>query len=107
MERDFFNKKIGTCKFREWNCDVLLQQYVNGRKALELVDSDGGEPIAMASVNLPDRELESDEVFIKDYSENGGILASLMEAGIVSSPLGIVRSGFVQVPRCKLLKGIN
>jgi hypothetical protein len=62
------------------------------------------EPFMVASVNLPDEKLENDEIAIKNYSENKGILEALIEAKIVSEPLRFVQSGFVSIPICKLLK---
>jgi len=48
--------------------------------------------------------LGDDEIFIKNYSENKGILDDLIRLGIVSNPIGHVTSGFVEIPKCKLLK---
>ena len=36
-----------------------------------------------ATVNLPDRDLEINQVFIKDYSENAGVLDALISAGVL------------------------
>jgi|APSaa5957512576_1039674.scaffolds.fasta_scaffold12820_6 hypothetical protein len=88
-------------KFKQWNCEVEFGEYSNGRIAIELVDP---EPIAVATVNLPDVVLKDDEVIIKDYSENEGVLDALVEAGYVSKPIDWVRTGFVTCPICKLLK---
>jgi hypothetical protein len=43
------------------------------------------------------------EMAIKDYSENAGLLQVLIDAGVVSEPVGYVRSGFVEIPVCDLL----
>ena len=69
-----------------------------------------GEPLAIASVNLPDIDLEELEkekncklILIKDYSENEGILKALEKAKVVKD-LGIrIASGFVTIPVCELL----
>lgn len=90
----------------EWPAVLHVQRYSNNRIAIECLDPNDGEPIAVATVNLPDEHLGENEVFIKDYSENEGMLNSLMEAGIVSAPIDMVQSGFVQIPKCKLLWNI-
>jgi hypothetical protein len=55
-------------------------------------------------VNIPGTVLEKDEVIIKNYSENEGVLEFLIENGIVSKPLRTVSSGWVTCPIVKLLK---
>lgn len=68
-----------------------------------------GEQIMTATINpdernlnAPDSKYTRDTVFIKDYSENEGILAALIEAGIVEQPHRRITQGFVTVPVCKL-----
>lgn len=70
-------------KFKDWNCKLRFRKYQNGRTAIELVDAINGEPIAMATVNIPECALEEDEVIIKNYSENEGMLDALIGAGII------------------------
>jgi hypothetical protein len=91
-------------KFNEWDCIVMIKQYPNKRTAIQLVDAEDGCPVAMATVNVPAESIEKDEVIIKDYSENSGILAALVGEGVVSKPLRTIRTGFVEVYVCKLLR---
>ena len=58
-------------------------------------------PYMTASVNVGNTD--PTEVAIKDYSENEGILQAMVEAGIVSEPVRTVKSGFVDIPICRLL----
>jgi hypothetical protein len=95
-----------TIKFKNWNCEPQFLQYSNKRTAIRLIDSRDGDPIAVATVNLPDEELNDNEVIIKDYSENKGMLQSLQSAGIVSEPLRYIKTGFVKCPVCTLLTNI-
>lgn len=88
-------------KFNKWNCKVVKSKYDNGRLALRLIDAKDGSPIATATVNIPDVKLSKDEVLIKDYSENQGMLKVLEEAGIVKSTGDSIRSGFVNIPICE------
>jgi hypothetical protein len=78
-------------------------KYDNDRIAIQLLDAEDNSPIATASINLPDIELEKDEVIIKDYSENEGILQVLLDAGILEKTGKSVNVGFVNVKICKLI----
>ena len=89
--------------FKKWNCIIDINKYSNNRIAIALIDKFNHESIAVATVNLPNIFIKEDEVFIKDYSENEGILDTLIIAGIVSEPIKWIQSGFVKVPLCKLL----
>ena len=99
-----------TVKFSNWTCDVAYAIYENGRLAIQLMDAEDHSPVATATVNLPDVDLDGDEVAIKDYSENAGMLDALIEAGVVSKPrryeatcAAFTSSGFVTVPICQWL----
>ena len=61
----------------------------------------GGDRV---TVNLPELPLPEDHVAIKDYSECEGVLDTLVQAGIVSAPIGYVRSGYVELPICRILR---
>ena len=90
-------------EFQTWECNVEITSYQNNdRIAIILSDIADGNIIAVGTVNLPDEELASDEVFIKDYSENEGMLDSLMKADIIHAPHRLVVSGFALIPVCKL-----
>ncbi len=60
--------------FRGWRCRVERATYGHtDRIALPLYDATDGEPVAVATINLPELALAADEVVIKDYSENEGM----------------------------------
>jgi hypothetical protein len=82
-------------KFKDWECDVEFSKYRNGRTAILLVDRVDGSPIATATANLPLEILADNEVFIKDWMENEGILSALINAGIIEDTGRTVRNGFV------------
>lgn len=97
------SKKINTIKFLGYSCTVQFGEYTNGRTAIELVIKKTGEPMTVASVNLPYHHLESDEIAIKNYSENEGVLKALIAANIITQPVRFIATGFVQIPVCKLI----
>jgi len=87
----------------EYDVQLVTADYaVKNRKAIMLLDSDTGEQVATVTINLPDEELEKDEVFIKNHSENEGMLDFVREIGLVKKITGYVKSGFVKVPKVKL-----
>lgn len=91
-------------EFNRWKCRVYKVSYAtNGRTALQLLDIADGSRIATATVNIPEVELDDDEVIIKDYSENKGILEALIQAEIIEKPIRELKLGFVTVYVCKLL----
>lgn len=88
--------------FQKYKCVIEKLEYNNGRTALELVSIKNGEPILMATVNLPDEIIASDEVIIKNYSENEGVLNVLMLNGIVGT-IERYADNNSMFPICKLL----
>ena len=92
-----------TITFLNYKCNIVKEQYTNGRTALLLMDVDDNEHVATATVNLPDDDIPEKYVAIKDYSENEGMLNLLIEEKIVAQPVEHISSGFVSIPICKLL----
>lgn len=69
--------------YKGWDCFVQLKKYGNNRTAICLYDVEDGEPVATATVNLPEITLQDGYVHIKEWSENRGITECLEKAGIV------------------------
>ena len=94
-------------KFKCWNCRVIVAHYDADRSVcLRLVTTGNPpSPVATATVCLAGQGLTPPPgyCFIKDYSENEGILEALTEAGIVSPTGEIVPVGFAHALLCKLL----
>ena len=88
----------------EYPSQVYIRQrsYANGRPSLELINADDHTPNSIVTVNLPDVLLEDNEVLIKDYSENEGMLDFLTANNIVIPTEKGVQSGFVWIPVCIL-----
>ena len=81
---------------------IRLGKYANGRTSINLMDVEDNQPYAIASVNLPDVLLLDNEVLIKDYSENEGVLDFLTTNNIVVPTDKWVTSGFVDIQVCVL-----
>jgi hypothetical protein len=91
-------------KFKSWDCIVSFGSYSNGRTAIRLMDALDGAPVATATVNVPDAKLEKDEVVIKNWSENAGILRALIEHNVVLDTGKKVRCGVVSGYVCKVIR---
>jgi hypothetical protein len=83
--------------------DVHLHaaEYADGSVALTLSDVNG--PLATATVRLVHESPAPGCVWIKDYAECEGMLASLTEAGVVSPTGRYAQAGFTHVPEARLL----
>lgn len=60
-------------------------------------------PFATATVNVEHADLAEDEVIIKNYSENEGILPILIKEGIIAKPHDKVSMGYVTGHICQLI----
>ena len=81
---------------------IQLGKYANGRTRINLVDNSDNEPYCTATTNLPEVLLLDNEVFIKDYSENVGVLDFLTKNNIVVPTDKWATSGHVDIQVCIL-----
>jgi hypothetical protein len=91
-------------KYKQWNVELELGEYSNNRVGISLIDSNDGEYVLTATINIPEVPLADDEVIIKNYSENEGILDWLIENEIISSPARFIPVGYTLAPICKINK---
>jgi len=89
--------------FGKYGCRVVFAKYNNNRTAILLEDSIDLSTVVVATINIPEHPLDVDEVIIKDYSENSGILDCLIQNKVISEPVRFIQTGYVTVPVCKLL----
>ena len=78
--------------------NLFLTKYVepkNNALILEMLD---GSPWATASIIIGEAPIREDLVFIKDYSENEGILNLLKDSGVAKEVVGVCHSGYIDVP---------
>lgn len=93
-------------KFKQWECDVGFGTYVETNGTYLLLKQEG-EVITKATVCIPEANLNSEEVAIKDYAENQGVLYGLIAAGIIAKPHRFFTMQYpdhnLEVPICNLL----
>lgn len=75
---------------------LVKDQYLNGVTALTLRDVETGEPLATATVNLPDAIPAPGNIFVKNYSENEGMVQGLREARVIGKPIRWLDAGYVK-----------
>jgi len=95
-----------TIFFGGFTCELQLDYYPNGNKSIRLIDTRDGSPVATATVNLDGVELPANQVMIKDYSENKGMLAALRDCKVVESIVDVMQSGYVDIPVVTLSKSM-
>ena len=99
-----------TVTFMNEKLTVVKKKYLNGQHCLELFD-EMGMPFMKATAAIEDFKAEpylqflnnENTVFIKNYSENQGILDALVDAGIVKDTGLTMSSGFTKLNICELL----
>ncbi len=89
--------------FNRFACTPTFHRYADGDGiAIRLVDVEDGSPVATATVNstVP---VPVGCVAIKDWSENAGMLAACLAAGLVADTGVRIRCDFASAPLCRLL----
>lgn len=97
--------KIETKHVQEDNARLSFGRYQDGSRAILVEDASTGERLFIATICLAsyDEKPSEGNVFIKDYSENEGVLNALQKAGIVGDVIRSIPAGYVTVYECKLL----
>ena len=91
-----------TVRYYNWDCNVKIEKYSKGGYAILLEDMRDGSPVATATLNI--KGLRDNEVAIKNYSENEGILDVLVDAHVITEPIRYEQSGYVKIPVCLLIE---
>ena len=88
--------------FRGYTGTLKFSTYRSGQTRMDLIGFTEG-PIATCTVALVDQPPAEGCVWIKDYSENEGMLEMLEKAGVVQRTGRVTVSGYVTIPEAKLL----
>ncbi|GEM_PF-1848714 len=76
--------------FNNWSCTTVWGFYGNGRIGLRLVED--GLPVATATVNTA-IDVGLDQIIVKAYGENEGLIEALVEAGVIEPAFEAVYIG--------------
>jgi hypothetical protein len=58
---------------------IQVLKYGNGRIAIQAIDLIDNSPFGMITINIPEIELEQDEIIVKTYSENTHWVPQVLE----------------------------
>jgi len=89
-------------KYGMWRAQIHWRYYENSRRAMELITKDG-EVICVATINIPEVDVPDGHVLIKNWSENEGVLESLLENGVIEDTGIRIPTGYVEAALCKVL----
>ena len=96
-----------TVQFKDWRCRLYLASYSDGNTALSMYDTEDGSAITRVSLNLAPVEAELLEdralIYLKDYSENEGMLDLLVAEGIVERTGHTRQSGYIEAPLVRII----
>lgn len=87
--------------------EVEFAEYASGGlTAIELWTNEDGwrEPLATVTVNIVSDPPAEGCVWVKDYSENAGMLLEMVRLGILEPTGRYTQAGFVSVPEARILK---
>jgi hypothetical protein len=98
------NRKQIEVNHAGYPCIVQFSRYpAGGAIAICLVHRDDYDPVAVATVNMPEVSIGENQVIIKTWSENEGILETLEQAGVLRSTDRGIQAGFAVAEVCDLL----
>lgn len=97
-------ENLKTAFVNERDAHVWLSAYMTDNTPALMLTTPEGEQIGVASVNLSEYGMtpSADHVFIKDYSENEGLMNALVEAGVIGKPVRSVPCGWESAHECPL-----
>lgn len=98
-----FNPNADTLQFLGYTCRLGMFRVRTGHIRLDLLDVTDECHVATATKGVSEIPVETGVVYVKDYSENEGILAVLTAAGIVKTTGETIPQGFCELQVCKLL----
>lgn len=81
--------------------NLVFKRYETGQIAMLLIAEDGTQ-LAHITRHVPGQDIRYKQVVIKDYSENKGLLQTLIDNRIVSLPRKTIRVGFTELHVCDL-----
>lgn len=84
------------------NCSLKFGKYPCGQNALIILD-ELGSPLLKASCAIPEVQIKQNQIIIKNWSENDGILDELIKNKILETSGEMVFINYVYAHICNLL----
>lgn len=94
--------------YKQYKAVVVRSKYMNNDNlALMLIDEKDGSLITKITVNTEEK-LPEGFGYVKNYSENEGIMEVLQEEGLIKEVFGYKQMGWVTVPLVEFdLEGVD
>ncbi|AQH05527.1 hypothetical protein A9R05_41605 (plasmid) [Burkholderia sp. KK1] len=89
-------RTIGTISTHGETLAVNIGEYSGGRLAIQLDDSETGDPYLTISVNVPHAEIADGEILVKTWAENESLRGPLLASGLFVDTGKRVRSSFAE-----------
>lgn len=110
MTKEQIHKKLEGAKLRvtlykkPYHTVFHVEQYDNGRIALQLITDDiYREPFATLTVNLPHAKIGDDEIIVKTWSENEDVARDALAGGRFVDTGKRIPTGFVEAQIWRIL----
>ena len=112
---DCYLQETADVKFNDIDCEISVKKYDNSNRRYILLISthtqhnmsdeiNAGECVIFATVEVPHLQIRDNEVVIKTYHENEGILDVLINAGVVELTGNSYPIGYVSCPIVKIIQ---
>ena len=88
-------------KFKHFQGEIIKKKYNNGHLAI-FVNDRNGEPIVELSINDYSIDLASNEIVLKNYSENSQIAKDLLDSEVLIPTDRFLLIGSHLCPICKV-----
>ena len=100
-------RQIDGYKMKVGSEGVILRcgEYNNKRLAIRLFSFDG-LPFGTITINVPEYDLGSREILIKDWAENSELIEPLLATGLFEVTDKTVKTGYVEAKVWKLVEGV-
>jgi hypothetical protein len=84
-------------KWKTWNCTPVVSKYENNKRtALVLLTAEHGDMVTVASINLEGIKIDSQNIILKTWGENIGLVDVLIEQKLIAPKvLDRIPTGFV------------
>lgn len=89
-------------KWHRWDCVLQKGRYIDNSIAILLIDEHNGGPVGKATVAIQGANHKDNQIVVKDYSENEGMLDALKGIGLVTNVERWIETGWVKVPVCNI-----
>ena len=90
---------------RKFDTVIDVATYHNGRPAIQLVTISDGEPFGTLTCNIPEYNLEENEILVKTWSENEEMAKCCLQSGFFKDTGKRVPTGFMEAQVWKILGG--